>query len=148
MPEELILPLIMRWIHVLCAVVVVGSILFYRLAVLPAAKQSFDGEIPEDFRYALMKKWKLLLHPPIILFLISGFYYYMVIGRADHPDAPIYHMLFGIKFILACAVFALYIVLTSTMKWSEKLRDNAWLWRLLVLLTITVIFIGGGMRLL
>lgn len=147
MPEELILPMLMRWIHILSAVVVVGSILSYRFVVLPAAKQSLEGEALDTFKYNLMKKWKLWLHSPIILFLISGFYYYMVVGRAMHEGESMYHMLFGIKFLLALIVFALYIVLTSTMKWSEKFRDNTLLWRLLILLTIIVVLVGGAMRL-
>lgn len=131
----------------LCAVMVVGSILFYRLAVLPAAKQSFDGEIPENFKFNLMKKWKLYLHTSIILFLISGMYYYLKIGRHMAPDDSNYHMLFGIKFLLALATFALYIILTSTMRWSEALRDKALLWRLLIVLVTAVVLIGGVMRL-
>ncbi len=147
MPQELILPLVMRWIHLLCAVMVVGSILFYRLAVVPAAKQSFDGEMPENFKFNLMKKWKLYLHTSIILFLMSGMYYYLKVGRHMVPDDSKYHMLFGIKFLLALATFALYIILTSTMRWSEGLRDKAILWRLLIVLITAIVLIGGVMRL-
>ncbi|MFP6581726.1 MAG: hypothetical protein VCD00_04145 [Candidatus Hydrogenedentota bacterium] len=146
MTADLILPLAMRWIHILCAIIVVGSILTYRFAVLPAAKQAFDGEMPETFRYALMKRWKLLLHPPIVFFLISGFYYYLSISRHLHDDQPLYHMLFGIKFLLALAVFALYLALTSTMKWSEAIRAKDSLWALLVLLVLVIVGIAGVMK--
>lgn len=146
MSPDLFLPLAMRWVHILCAIVVVGSILTYRLVVLPAAKDTFDGEMPDAFRYALMKKWKLLLHPPIILFLISGFYHYLAVSRHLHDDQPLYHMMFGIKFLLALVVFALFIVLTSTMKWSEKIRTKESLWALLVILVLAVVGVAGVMR--
>lgn len=146
MTTDLLLPLLMRWIHIGSAVVVAGSIAFYVLAVLPAAKQAFDGALPDAFRVALMKKWKLLLHPPIILFLVSGMYNYLMITRFLHEDQPLYHALFGVKFLLALAVFALYIVLTSTMKWSEGLRDKQVLWMLLALLVTAIVLIGGVMR--
>lgn len=146
MTSEMMLPLIMRWIHILCAVVVVGSILFYRFAVVPASKQAFEGGMPDAFRAALMKKWKLLLHPPIILFLVSGMYNYLAVTRFLHEDQELYHMLFGVKFLLALVIFALYIVLTSTMKWSEGIRDKEILWALLVALVTVVVGIAGVMK--
>jgi len=146
MTYEMMLPLVMRLIHIYCAVVVVGSILFYRFAVLPASKQAFEEGMPDAFRVALMKKWKLLLHPPIILFLVSGMYNYLVVTRFLHEDQALYHALFGVKFLLALVVFALYIVLTSTMKWSEGLREKNILWVLLVLLVTAIVAIAGTMK--
>jgi hypothetical protein len=93
-----------------------------------------------------MKKWKLLLHPPIILFLVSGMYNYLVVTRFLHEDQALYHALFGVKFLLALVVFALYIVLTSTMKWSEGLREKNILWVLLVLLVTAIVAIAGTMK--
>ncbi|HIA48823.1 MAG TPA: hypothetical protein EYN96_12860 [Candidatus Hydrogenedentes bacterium] len=146
MTYEMMLPLVMRWIHIFCAVVVVGSILFYRFAVLPASKQAFEDGMPDAFRLALMKKWKLLLHPPIILFLASGMYTYMTVTSKLHEDQGLYHALFGLKFLLALFVFALYIVLTSTMKWSEGIRDKNILWVLLVLSVTVIVGIAGVMK--
>jgi uncharacterized membrane protein len=146
MTAEMMLPLIMRWIHIVCAVVVVGSIFFYRMVVLPASKHAFEEGMPEAFKTALMKKWKLLLHPPIILFLVSGMYYYLAVTRFMHDGQSLYHALFGVKFLLALVVFALYITLTSTMKWSESVRDKKVLWVLLILLMTGIVMIGGVMR--
>jgi uncharacterized membrane protein len=146
MTPDLLLPLAMRWLHILCAVVVVGSIIFYRFAVVPASKKAFDGGVHEEFQFALMKKWKLLLHPPIIFFLVSGMYYYLAVTRFLHDDQPLYHALFGIKFLLALVVFALYIALTSTMKWSEGLRTKGSLWGLLTVLVLAIVAIAGVMK--
>lgn len=146
MTSDLLLPLFMRWLHIFCAVVVAGSIFFYCFAIMPASKKAFDGDMPDAFRVAMMKKWKLLLHPPIILFLVSGMYYYSSVTRFLHDGQPLYHALFGVKFLLALVIFALYIAMTSTMKWSEGIRDKNALWALLVLLVAAVVAIGGVMR--
>lgn len=146
MTSEMLLPLVMRWIHIICAIFVAGSIYFYRMAIIPASKQAFEDGMPEAFKTTLMKKWKLLLHPPIILFLVTGMYYYLVVTRFLHDDQPLYHTLFGVKFLLALIVFALYITLTSTMKWSEGVRDKKVLWVLLILLVTAIVMIGGVMR--
>mgnify|MGYP001184945029 CR=1 FL=1 len=146
MTSDMMIELIVRWVHILCAVVVVGSIVFYMFAVVPASRKAFDDGMPDAFKMALMKKWKLLLPPPIIFFIATGMYYYLEVTRHLHEGQSVYHMLFGIKFLLALVVFALYITLTSTMKWSERLRDKKALWLLLVGLVTAVVMIGGYMR--
>ena len=146
MTPDLILPLIARWVHIFCAVIVIGSIIFYRFAFVVAEKRAVPGGLPEEFKVALFKRWKLLLHPPIIFFLASGLYTYLMVTRHLHEDQPLYHALFGVKFLLALVVFALYIVLTSTMKWSVKLREKNALWAILILAVLAVMAIGGVMR--
>ena len=146
MSPDLILPLISRWIHMLCAVTVIGSIIFYRFAFVVAEKRAAGDGLPEEFKTALFKRWKLLLHPPIVFLLGSGLYTYLMVTRHLHDDQPLYHALFGVKFLLALLVFALYVILTSTMKWSEKLREKNALWALLVIAVLAVIAVGGVMR--
>ena len=148
MSADLVLPLIMRWVHILCAVTVAGSIIFYYLIYMKAASGVLSDEDAEKLRWTIMKKWKLFLHPPIILFLISGFYTYAVTGAQQHQEQPLYHALFGVKFLLAIAVFALFIILTSTMNWSANLRNKNGLWTLLTLMVIAVVLLGGVLRIL
>jgi uncharacterized membrane protein len=148
MEPELILPVLMRWTHILSAVVVAGSILFYVLVYRRAVAGLLSEEDQEKLRWSLMKKWKLFLHPPILLFLVSGFYMYIVMTKDGHPNQPIYHMIFGIKFLLALVVFALFIILTSTMNWSAGLRNKPGLWALLTILVLIVVMLGGVMRVL
>ena len=146
MTAELALPLLMRWIHVGSAIVLVGGLIFYRLVFVPAASKVFSEEELEKLREPLMRRWKMYIHPSILLFLISGFYNYLVVTRVLHEGQGLYHALFGMKFLLALCVFALAIIMTSTMTWSEKLRKNQALWSILVLLAITVALIGGYMK--
>lgn len=146
MTPDLILPLISRWVHIFCAVIVIGSIIFYRFAFIVAEKRAVPEGLSEEFKTALFKRWKLLLHPPMVFFIASGFYTYLMVTRHLHEDQPLYHALFGVKFLLALFVFALYVVLTSTMKWSENLRKKDTLWAVLILAVLAVMAIGGVMR--
>lgn len=146
MTIDFLLPLIMRWIHIFSAVLVVGGIVFYRWVYLPAVEKVLSPEDQEALRVPLMKRWKPIIHPPIILFLVSGFYNYFAVTRLLHEDQPLYHALFGVKFLLALPVFALVIIDTSTMAWSEKLRKSGRLWPLLTVLALVVVAIGGYMR--
>ncbi len=146
MTADLVLPLLMRWIHVGTAIVVVGSLVFYLLVFVPIAERVLTEEERERLREPLMRRWKMFIHPPIILFLISGFYNYIFVTSALHQGQGLYHALFGLKFLLALGIFALSIIMTSTMAWSEKMRKNRSLWSVLLVLGAAVVLLGGYMK--
>ncbi len=148
MDSVAVTPLIMRWMHILSAVAAGGGILFYWLVLAPAMRKVLTPEQATALRDGVMRRLKMIIHPTIVLFLISGFYNYLVVLRPLHDGQAIYHAMFGTKFLLAIAVFALAIVLTSTRKWSEKLRTGKLGWAVLSLLVIAVIAIGGYMKLI
>ncbi|NUM53111.1 MAG: hypothetical protein HUU46_05655 [Candidatus Hydrogenedentes bacterium] len=145
--SDLVLPLIMRWAHILAAIVAVGGAVFVRFVLMPSAQQTLDDKTRAELRAAVTRRWMKFIHTCILLFLISGFYNYLVIQAPAHKGQSIYHMLFGIKFLLALVVFALAIALASLKPWSEKLRANAKLWQgLLVALAVVIVLISGYMR--
>ena len=146
MTADLALPLLMRWIHVGTAIVVVGGLIFYRLVFVPVAERILSEEERERLHEPLMRRWKMYIHPPIILFLISGFYNFIFVTSALHQGQRVYHALFGLKFLLALGIFALLIIMTSTMDWSQKLRKNQALWSVLIVLTAVVVLLGGYMK--
>ena len=59
-----------------------------------------------------------------------------------------YQMLFGIKFILALAIFALASILTGRSAGTQKIRDNARFWiNINLAMALAVVIISGVMRL-
>lgn len=141
-------PLIMRWMHILCAVVTGGGILFYWLALAPAMRKVLAPEQATALLGAVMGRFKIYVHVSILLFLVSGFYNYMVVLRPLHDGQAIYHALFGVKFLLAIVVFALAVVLTSTRPWSAKLRAGKVGWLVLSVGVTAIVLIGGYMKLI
>lgn len=148
MESDLVLPLVMRWIHMLSALTLVGGSVFLWLVYLPISSRILSDEERARVREPLMRRWKLMSHPTIILFLVSGFYTYIAVTRLQHEGQAVYHMAFGIKFIAAMVVFALTIVLTSTMEWSDKLRDSKALWWAFMASIAVVVLLAGFMRVL
>jgi uncharacterized membrane protein len=138
----------MRWLHIISAVFAVGGILFYYFIYMAVSTKALSEDVASSLRSALMKRWKPFLHPTIIIFLVTGFYTYMMVGHPMHDEQPLYHALFGVKFLLAIVVFALFIILTSTMNWSAGFRDKKGMWLLLVVLSLSIVLIGGVMRVL
>jgi uncharacterized membrane protein len=146
MDTTLALAALMRWLHMVSAVAVAGSVFFYVLALGPALNRALTAEQRAALREPLMRRWKMIVHPAILLFLVSGFYNYIRVTAPQHPDQPLYHALFGVKFLVSLGVFALAIVLTSTRPWSERWRERRGAWLLLAIAALAVVLIGGAMK--
>lgn len=142
-----LLPLVMRWLHLIGASIMVGGTLFMYIA-LRGSLATLEPSVREAFRAAVMNRWKHVIAAAFVLLVVSGFYNYLMVTRLVHDEQPLYHALFGIKFLAALAAFALVFIVTSTMKWSEKLREQPAMWHLSALFVVAVLLIGGFMKLM
>jgi uncharacterized membrane protein len=100
-----------RWLHIATACVAVGSLFFMRV-IVPAAIAPLDPEARQQTHLRLRRRLKMVIHPCILLFLISGVYNVWKAwdGYAGLPGAKhviITHMvLAGIVFTLAIIMLA------------------------------------------
>ncbi len=148
MDATIALPALMRWIHMLSAVTVAGSIFFFVIVLRPAAAKALGADQQAALRDAVMRRWKMIIHPSIVLFLVSGFYNYLNVTAPAREGQSLYHALFGVKFLLSIAVFALAIVLTSTRNWSAHWREGRGAWVVLTVLTFAIVLIAGWMKIM
>ena len=72
MDTDLLLPLVSRWTHIGCAILLVGGTAFTYLVLQPVLKGE-NAELVDRIR----NRWKKFVHPGILLFLISGLYNYI-----------------------------------------------------------------------
>lgn len=133
MDTELILPAILRWAHISCAIVLVGGSTFIWLVLQPVLKE----ESP-DLHDRIRHRWKKFVHPGILIFLVSGLYNY-VRAVPHHKNDTLYHVMIGSKMLLALAVFALASILVGSKPGTQKIRDNARKWLGITLLLAAVI---------
>jgi uncharacterized membrane protein len=132
-----------RWAHIGTAIVLVGGTCFLRLVLAPAACQ-----LPEEERSKLMERvrdtWKKYVHIGIALFIVSGFYNYLVVQLPLHKGDGKYHMLIGTKILLAFATFFFAEALVGRSKSFEALRKNARFWQLVIILLAAVVVAISG----
>src|SRR5262249_3406376 len=78
------------------------------------------------------------------LLLLTGFYNYLVVTMPNHKGDSLYHMLIGIKILLALAVFFLASVLVGRAPAFEKLRQHrkTWLGVVILLAALIVVILG------
>src|SRR5262245_38852581 len=104
--------LVLRWLHIVPAVIAGGATIFVKLALLPAM-----AALPEPERMklkgAIDARWRYVVAGCITLLLLSGLANFMLYQAPAHKGQPIYHALFGIKFLMAMVVFFLGSALTG-----------------------------------
>lgn len=140
-----IIALISRWTHVGTAIVLVGGTIFLRFVLAPAAAQLPDNEHAR-LKELVMGTWKKFVHAGIALFLVSGIYNY-IIARPLHSGDKIYHILMGIKMLLAVVIFLFASALVGRSKAFEGMRKNAKAVQLLmIVLAAVIVGISGYLK--
>ena len=142
-----VLGILFRWLHILAAITAVGGTIFMRFALLPAV-----AALPEasrkDFHEAVRSRWARPVQISILFLLLSGVYNIISIGAEyDLKKVGLYHPLFGIKVLLALAVFFLASVLTGRGARTQRFRDNRRLWLTVnLVLAVLIVCISGVLR--
>ena len=136
---DFILPFLARWTHIVSGMIVLGGMLFAALALLPALKGSPTAQSTSDAIAARFRPWFLL---GVLGLLVSGFYnYYRHVVAKDVPS--MYHMIFGMKFLLALHVFAVgYLALGHNKPKRARLIGGV------VISGLVVVVLSNWMRVL
>lgn len=144
-----IVPLLMRWLHIFGAIFLLGGSFYLRAVLMPAAHEVLDDETHGKLREKVMGNWRKYLHVLILILLVSGLYNFLAVTRFAHDGQPQYHMMFGIKFLLAIAVFGLASMLAGTKSVSQKLQQNSKLWLgITIAMGVAIVMIAGYMKMM
>lgn len=132
--------------HILSAVVAAGGSIFMLVVLSPAVARQVPKESLAGLHEAVRTRWQRIVHTCILLFFVSGFYNYLVITAPKHSGQALYHAFFGVKFLLALAVFGLAIVLTGRKTGNMRAERRKFLLTVLVLLALAVVLISGVLK--
>lgn len=132
-----------RWFHIWFAGLLLGGTVFQWFALGPAVRDLGDEQKPL-FREWINARWRIAVMVSSLILLITGLYNYLVVLRPQHKGDPAYHMLMGIKILLALAVFFFAAVLSGRSPKFEKMRRRAGLWNLILIGLLTVIVALAG----
>ncbi len=141
------LEVILRWMHILAAITAVGGTIFARLALVPSLSvlsEDARGKLHE----AVRQHWGRPVQISISFLLISGIVNIVLIEKTYFvSQVPYYHIVFGIKFVLAFAVFFLASALTGQGKATQRFRDNRRYWLTVnMVLAVTIVCLSGVLR--
>jgi hypothetical protein len=126
--------LVCRWLHVAAAIVALGGAFFTRLALIPAAKAELDEQVHQRLREALRRRWAAFVHGCVAVLLLTGLLNFWFLALAPRVEPMPYHLIFGVKFLLALFIFFVAEGLVGTdpgFVWMRRARAG-WLTSMLV----------------
>lgn len=137
--------LVLRWMHILGAITLMGGAVFMRFALVPAAKTLAD-DAHAQLRAEVRKRWSKVVMLAITVLLVGGLANFFLINQQFKLEKP-YHMFFGIKFLLALPIFFIASLLTGRTALADRVRQNATLWlNVNLVLATAVVCIGGFLK--
>jgi uncharacterized membrane protein len=112
-----ILTALMRWLHLSSVVTLIGGIFYARFVMTPAG-HTLSPDARTALDEAAAARFRPIMFAGIAGLLVSGIYNYLL--KPGH--SPLYHMLFGVKILLALHVFSVAILVTAP-KNSRRARQ-------------------------
>jgi hypothetical protein len=136
-----------RVLHILGAVVLVGGVFYLRMIVAPRLRHS-DADAGSDPWFAGRRAtWAMWVGIATLVMIVTGLWNYWQIIRQHEPMAASYHMLLGLKILLALVVFFLAAVLAGKSPVAEQLRQNFKFWLTLCLVAgVLIVLLAGVLR--
>ncbi len=145
MEAAFILALIARWLHILAAITAVGGTIFARLVVVPSL-ETLPAEQRGALHAVMRARWSKVVAGAIGFLLISGLYNF-INTVALYRLPKWYHPVFGVKFLLALAVFMIASFLSGKTSVAEAMRRKLTFWlNVNILLAVLIVCLSGILR--
>ncbi|QDU89886.1 hypothetical protein Pla175_32820 [Pirellulimonas nuda] len=129
--------LVSRVIHTTCGATLLGGIVYLWWVAAPRAA---GGDLYSGGRRA----WAGCVGACTGLLILSGAYNFWVIYTGNQKLPPLYHALFGAKFLLALAVFALAALLAGKTSLAARMQAKSRFWLNITLAALLAIFVLGA----
>ncbi len=142
--------LVLRWIHILSAMILVGGTFFLRFSLAPTL-QAQSHELQQSLLTGWRPRWAKLVMLTSGLLLVSGLVnaVRIIIAYKFSPDGAPYHALVAVKLLLAMAIFWISAVLSGRSSTAEKFRGKMSFWlNVNVILTVLIVALAGYMKMI
>lgn len=147
--------LVLRWVHVLAAIVALGALVFARFGLLPALGE-LDEETRDRIHDRIRRSWLPWVIGAITLLLASGLANFLLFnarvkeegwGGGEWMRQTGYHSLFGAKVLLAVVAFYLASGLVGRGQATQWLRNDRAKWLSVTIgIMLAVVLLSGWMR--
>jgi uncharacterized membrane protein len=140
--------LILRYMHILGAIALMGGTIFMRFALAPSVS-TLDGATKTNLHENVRSRWSKFIMIASALLLISGI---ANLGLASQYNfEPVfgmkYSMVAGIKMLLALPIFLFASFLAGRSATAKKFQQNAVFWMNVNLaLALLMVLIGGLLK--
>jgi len=147
--------LLLRWAHVLAAIVAMGAVAFARFGLVPALGD-FDAATRDRIHESIRRRWLPWVIGAITVLLASGLANFLLFNARVKAEGwadghwmrqTSYHALFGAKFLLAMVAFYFASSLVGRGAGTQWVRDDRAKWLSVTLgCMLAVVLLSGWMR--
>lgn len=141
--------LILRYMHILGAIALMGGTLFMRFALRPAV-MTLDTGARAVLHEQVRRRWSKVVMLATLLLLASGIANLALAGRYEYKpvmEGMSYHMVVGIKLLLSLPIFFIAAILMGRTSLAQRMQANAELWLSInLMLALLMVLIGGMLR--
>ena len=139
----------LRFSHFVAGFVLVGGAMYLSWVLVPALERHESRERAAQLLMHGRKRWAMVVGISALFLIASGLYSFIQTIGAYEVSRPWYHMLFGIKFLLALGVFFLCSVLAGRTALAEKFRGKLSFWlSTIVWLSLAILLLATVLRFL
>jgi uncharacterized membrane protein len=141
--------LILRYMHILGAIMLMGGTIFMRFALAPVVA-GLDSVTKASLHEQVRGRWSKFVMLAAGLLLVSGLTNLALAGRYTYePVLGVlsYNMVVGIKFLLALPIFFFASLLAGRSATAKKFQANATTWmNVNLVLALVMVLIGGTLK--
>ena len=147
--------LLLRWAHILAAIVAMGGLVFARFGLVPALSE-IDTATRDKIHEAIRRRWLPWVIGAITVLLASGLANFLLFNGRVKAEGwsggfwmrqTSYHALFGAKFLLAMVAFYFASALVGRGQGTQWVRNDRAKWLSVTLgLLLAVVLLSGWMR--
>jgi uncharacterized membrane protein len=142
--------LILRYMHILGAIALMGGTIFMRFALAPTVA-GLDETTRQKIHEQVRGRWAKFVMIAAALLLVSGILNMILIPMNYELSGVVsnkqYNMIVGIKFVLALPIFLVASFLTGRSATAKKVQASAPLWMNVNLaLALVMVLIGGYLK--
>ncbi len=143
---EMVLELVIRWAHIIPAIILVGGTLYMVFALHPAM-QSMDFAEKQELKTAIRTRWAKVVMICAGIVLLSGIASLVLQATTYSFPQKYYHPVAGMKFLLALVILYIASLLSGRSKNAEKFREKEGMWlKLNASLAIILVLMAGTLR--
>ena len=138
--------LALRWLHILCAIGLVGGVFFWRFALAPALA-ALDDVQRQQVHDAVRPRWARIVMITSAILLVSGLWNAVANIRQYEFDGGAYHALVGVKLLLALAIMFIAAKLSGRSESAERFREKQLSWLTInAILAVVLVCSAGVMK--
>ncbi|MBA2114353.1 hypothetical protein [Bremerella alba] len=141
-----LLELIIRWAHIIPAIILVGGTLYMVLALRPAIQATEFSE-KDELKSAIRARWAKVVMICAGIILLSGIASLVLQATTYTFPQKYYHPVAGMKFLLALVILYIASLLSGRSKNAEKFREKEAFWlKLNATLAVILVLMAGTLR--